>query len=346
MARRPPAAPAGPPSVPGEPATPPEARKRGAVRAPKKPKAPSAPSPAPPEPIGEPTGEIATALAALQDEVRGLRADLGARSPGQDAGAMARVLQDLAERLTTTSESLAGSLLEAPKAADFEPLAEHLYEFARNAPRLLEALQEIPKAATPIEASVRALHEISETLEFTREKLGESLLRLPRAEDYEPLARPLREFAKVSPALAESLAAVLGVVAPLGDSVHTLKEIAAELEASQAAVAQALTRQASPPQEDRGALDERTREILREVAETLRDVRQSIEDALASLPSDPAYGRLAAHLRELATVSPSLMEWLGEVPTLTRPLGESVDSLEEAAARLAAARERIVGLVD
>jgi DNA repair ATPase RecN len=260
---------------------------------------------------------------------------------------MARVLQDLAERLTTTSESLAGSLLEAPKAADFEPLAEHLYEFARNAPRLLEALQEVPKAATPIEASVRALHEISETLEFTREKLGESLLRLPRAEDYEPLARPLREFAKVSPALAESLAAVLGVVAPLGDSVHTLKEIAAELEGSQAAVAEALTRQASPPPRDqRGALDERTREILREVAETLRDVRQSIDGALASLPSDPAYGRLAAHLRELATVSPSLMEWLAEVPTLTRPLGESVDSLEEAAARLAAARERIVGLVD
>lgn len=343
MARRPPAAPAGPPSVLAEPAPPPTSRKRGAVRSARKPPR----VPAPPIAPAEPAPDVLEALAALRAEVRGLREDLQARPRADDPGATTRALQDLAERLTATSESLAGSLADAPKAADFQPLADHLYEFARNAPRLLEALQEVPKAATPIEASVRALHEISETLEFTRERFGESLLRLPRAEDYEPLARPLREFAKVSPALAESLAAVLGAVAPLGDSVQALRGIAEDLKASHAAVGEALTRQASiPAPNSGGGLDDVTREILREVAETLRDVRQSIADALATLPSDPAYGRLAAHLRELATVSPSLMEWLGEVPTLTRPLGDSVDGLEEAAARLGTARERLLGLVE
>lgn len=342
MARRPPAAPVGPPPVLAEPASSPTPKKRGAVRSARRPPQTTASS----VPSMEPAPDVLDALAALRAEVRGLREELAGLSRADDPGATTRVLQELAGRLTTTSESLAGSLQEAPKAADFEPLADHLYEFARNAPHLLEALREIPKAATPIEASVRALHEISETLEFTRERFGESLLRLPRAEDYEPLARPLREFAKVSPALAESLAAVLGAVAPLADSVQTLREVAAELKASHAAVGDALTRHASKSPDRRGALDDGTREILREVAETLRDVRQSIDDALATLPSDPAYDRLAAQLRELATVSPSLMEWLGEVPTLTRPLGESVDGLEEAAARLGTARERLLGLID
>ena len=45
-----------------------------------------------------------------------------------------------------------------------------------------------------------------------------------------------------------------------------------------------------------------------------------------------------AQLREIASVSPSLMEWLREVPLLSTPLAESVRSLQEAAGDLKEAR--------
>jgi hypothetical protein len=65
--------------------------------------------------------------------------------------------------------------------------------------------------------------------------------------------------------------------------------------------------------------------------------RESIRAALDTLPRDTAYETFAAQLRELATVSPSLMEWLRQVPALTLPLGGAVASLDEAAQDLEAA---------
>jgi hypothetical protein len=44
-----------------------------------------------------------------------------------------------------------------------------------------------------------------------------------------------------------------------------------------------------------------------------------------------AYAKFAAQLKELATASPSLMDWLRQVPALSLPLGEAVASLDQAA---------------
>lgn len=257
-----------------------------------------------------------------------------------DVATAVRDLHALAARLTESCESLAQSLAETPKAADFEPLAEHLYALATNAPRLLESLQEIPKVAAPIEESVRALREISETLQFAHESFAESLLKLPRAEDYEPLAGPLREFARVAPLLAASLAEVLRVASPLGDSVRGLREIAAELRATQAAMAAAPARGCEDPR-----ASEATAEPLRAVAEQVESARRAIAEALETLPQEPSYAALAGQLRELATVSPSLMDWLAQVSTVTLPLGESVRGLQDAAASLAAGKEKLDALI-
>ena len=56
-----------------------------------------------------------------------------------------------------------------------------------------------------------------------------------------------------------------------------------------------------------------------------------IRSALQSLPQDEAYTKFAGQLKELATVSPSLMEWLRQVPALSLPLGDAVASLDQAA---------------
>ena len=69
-------------------------------------------------------------------------------------------------------------------------------------------------------------------------------------------------------------------------------------------------------------------------AERMAQARQAIRDALASLPRDPEYRKVADHLKAIASVSPSLGEWLAEVPKLSMPLGESIASLEHAAALL------------
>ena len=59
---------------------------------------------------------------------------------------------------------------------------------------------------------------------------------------------------------------------------------------------------------------------------------------LQTLPREPEYARVAAQLREIASVSPSLGDWLQEVPRLSMPLGASIETLEEAAAELDRAR--------
>ncbi len=238
------------------------------------------------------------------------------------------ILDGLAARLERMSERLAQSLAEVPKPADFEPLAEHLYEFAQTAPALKGSLE-----------------EISETLQFTHDSFAESLMKLPRAEDYEPLVKPLQEFARVSPALAESLSEVLKVTVPLAEAVRDLREIGRGLESTREGLAlsmSSLSRVASPSP----ASSLRSHEGLREVAADMERARETILAALATLPREPEYARFAADLRELAGVSPSLMEWLEQVPKATEPLGESVRGLDEAASRLGDGREKLVALIE
>jgi hypothetical protein len=57
--------------------------------------------------------------------------------------------------------------------------------------------------------------------------------------------------------------------------------------------------------------------------------------ALASLPSSRDCAPAARRLREIASVSPSLLEWMQQdVPRLAAPLAEAVDALRAAVDRL------------
>jgi hypothetical protein len=223
---------------------------------------------APPEAAAEPPPASLGDLAALREELHGA-----------------------VQKLDDTAALLVSGLKEAPKAEDFQPLADHLYEFAQATPRLLTSLQGVQQAVEPLEDAARALEQV--------------LVTLPRAEDYEPLVGPLREFAKVAPALAEQLAVVMKSVAPMGSAVAELKKAAAGMQPAPA-----------PPTD---------------TAARMAEARQAILDALATLPRDPEYRRVADHLKALASVSPSLGEWLSEVPKLSMPLGDSIASLERAA---------------
>jgi len=277
--------------------------------------------------------DLQQTVAALAEEVRELRKTtapkqahlpLEWRGPtGGDAS-----LEKVSRRLQEVSERLATSLAETPTAADFQPLADHLYAFAETAPRLVEALEGLPNVVGSFDSSTKALHEVAETLQYTHQSFADSLLTLPRAEDYEPLAGPLREFAKVSPLLAESLSEVLKVAAPLASAVRNLEQVARSLEASRQRL------EAVPaPQGDAAPAGE----VLAE----LEAIEVQIGGALASLPADAEYGRFAAQLREIASVSPSLMEWLEQVPRLSQPLAGSVADLAAAATRLRLLRERL-----
>jgi ABC-type transporter Mla subunit MlaD len=237
-------------------------------------------------------------------------------------------LEQVAARFEAACESLARSLHEIPRPDDFQPLADHLYAFASAAPALVESLGEVPRAAGPIQEAVRGLEQLAETLHFAHERFNESLLRLPRAEDYEPLAAPLSEFARVSPALAESLAEVLRVARPLGAAVQQIEGVSRALHATEERLARALTEAPeAPAPEVAPPADAR----LSTAAETMRVARDAILEALRTLPREPAYATLAGQLRELATVSPSLMDWLRQTPTLVAPLTASVASLQAAA---------------
>lgn len=262
---------------------------------------------------------VEAALSALREEVAELRRELSARAadarppepPGASDGGLRR-----------TAELLAAALADVPRAEQFQPLADHLYEFVRQAPSLVESLGALPQAIAPLEDGARALDEISLALQASCERFSESLLRLPRAEDYEPLVEPLREFARVAPTLAERLGALMRSVGPLGEAVETLRETVARLERDLPAL-------------ERGLPAAAGHAALRSAAERMEEAEAAIREALASLPRDPAYARVAGQLRELASVSPSLTEWLHEVPRLAMPLGGSIAALEKAAGALA-----------
>lgn len=224
-------------------------------------------------------------------------------SPTGTEAALPSLREEIA-RLRECAELLAGALQDVPKADDFQPLADHLYEFAQTTPRLLESLRGVPEAVGPLEDAVRALEEV--------------LITLPRAEDYEPLVGPLREFARVAPALAEQLALVMKNVAPLGEAVKELRKTAEAFRPAAATIS-----------------GDGAQRALDAAAQRMSEAQRSIREALGSLPRDPEYHRVAEELRAIASVSPSLMEWLNQVPKLSMPLGASIASLERAADLLA-----------
>ncbi len=311
-----------------EPAAAPPAKAKTPRRPKAKPRAPRATLAT----VAASLADLQQTVGALAGEVRELRktppAPEQAHLPLEWPGASDVSLEKVSRRLQDVSERLATSLAETPTAADFQPLADHLYAFAETAPRLVEALQGLPKVVGSFDSSTQALQEVAETLQYTHESFADSLLKLPRAEDYEPLAAPLREFAKVSPLLAESLSEVLRVAAPLASAVRNLEQVAGSLEASRERLE--VAREAQGPAAPDG-----------ELRAELEAIEVQIGGALASLPADAEYGRFAGQLREIASVSPSLMEWLEQVPRLSQPLAGSVADLAAAATRLRLLRERL-----
>jgi hypothetical protein len=246
-------------------------------------------------------------------------------------------LRELARQLRETAELLKASLAETPKAQDFQPLADHLYVFAESTPRLFESLDSARQAVGPLEAAARKLGDVADTLVATHQSWSESLLRLPRAEDYEPLAAPLREFARVSPALAETLGSVVRAVTPLTSLAGQLSESAEKLHALRSAAP--IAPSAVPAPSSAAAGRDPLRPALEEAADGLAAAGAVIRAALDSLPRDAAYSAFASQLRELASVSPSLLEWLQQVPSLSLPLGDAIASLDKAARDLEAAEQ-------
>jgi hypothetical protein len=227
------------------------------------------------------------------------------------------------ERLPDLVDRLEGLLAEVPKAAEFEPLAEHIYAFAQSGPKLMESLESVKESVPQIEAATAALADTAETLQDTNQRLTESLLRLPAADDYEALAAPLIEFTRVSPALTEALRETVVSFASVSQITKRLEGISRALKPAEApTAAPAPAPVAAPAKPDRA------------VAESLETLANEIDAALEKIPKDPEYARVADQLRELATVSPSLMEWMKEVKPLAPPLAGSVVTLRRVATRL------------
>jgi hypothetical protein len=130
---------------------------------------------------------------------------------------------------------------------------------------------------------------VAESLHFVHDSFAEALLRLPRAEDYEPLTGPMERLAAAAPQL----------VRLLGPGARAAEAPAVSESAPEARAA-------------------------------LATARTHLEGALASIPGPADYEPAARNLRELASVSPSLLAWLGEVPALSAPLAESVAGLRAA----------------
>ena len=295
----------------------PTARKRPASKASRR-RPPSRPRAAAP---------AADMLAALREEVAALARAVAAQTEalarmGGRTVAPSGTAVDVVARLNQSADLLSATAADLPRADDFQPLADHLYAFAQSAPRLLDSLEAVRTAVGPLETAARSLGDVAETLVATHQGWSESLLRLPRAEDYEPLTEPLREFARVSPLLAETLAAVVKAVTPLPGMVQKVL-----------GVAETLHPQSAPSPLSEGSL----RRPLTEAADRMATAHEAIRNGLASLPRDRAYAQAASHLRELATVSPSLMEWLRQLPAMSVPLGDAIASLDEAARELEAA---------
>ncbi len=228
-------------------------------------------------------------------------------------------LPDLVERL----EAL---IADVPQAEQFEPLAEHIYSFAQSGPRLMESLESVKAAVPQIESATQALGETATTLQDTNQRLAESLMRLPAAEDYEPLAAPLIEFTKISPALTEALREAVVSFSAVSQVTKRLEGISRSLKQMESAD--------HAPAKSKAKADNAEASRQGQVAEALDTLANEIDGALEKIPKDPEYARVAEQLRELATVSPSLMEWMKEVKPLSPPLAGSVLTLRRVATSL------------
>lgn len=250
-----------------------------------------------------------------------------ARAPRKTAApASDPKVEDALSRLPGLVDRLEALIAEVPKAAEFEPLAEHIYSFAQSGPRLMESLESVKDAVPQIEAATQALGETATTLQDTNQRLAESLMRLPAAEDYEPLAAPLVEFTKVSPALTQTLREAVVSFAAVTQVTKRLEGVSKSLKHAEGAEPVKPRTKAGAEGQDAGR--------AAAVAETLETLANEIDGALERIPKDPEYKRVAEQLTELATVSPSLMEWMKEVKPLTPPLAGSVVSLRRIATSL------------
>lgn len=239
-----------------------------------------------------------------------------------------RALRDLAEGLRAHGDSLREAVQEIPRAADFQPLADHLYELARTAPTMIEHLEAFPRVAAPLGDNVRSLQDIAETLQALHGGFSDSLFRLPRPEDYEPLLEPLSRFASTAPDLVRSLDEVQGVATPLAATVQLLGEIASRLEAGHERLA-ALER-------------ERSHDRLVEPLEALSRAAPGLDAALASsrdaaLRLSETTTRLEAAVARVAALAPAAS------PPASTPFGpESSFDLLELGALVDSARSGIV----
>jgi hypothetical protein len=226
-------------------------------------------------------------------------------------------------RMPQLVERLEALIADVPQAEQFEPLAEHIYSFAQSGPRLMESLESVKDAVPQIEAATQALGETATTLQDTNQRLAESLMRLPAAEDYEPLAAPLVEFTKVSPALTATLREAVVSFSAVSQVTKRLEGLSKSLKH--------LESEGAPPARGKAKAAPAAAGRDTAVAESLETLANEIDDALEKIPKDPEYARVAEQLRELATVSPSLMDWMKEVRPLSPPLAGSVVTLRRVA---------------
>ena len=236
-----------------------------------------------------------------------------------------RVAASLA-RLPDLVERLEALIADVPQAEQFEPLAEHIYSFAQSGPRLMESLESVKGAVPQIESATQALGETATTLQDTNQRLAESLMRLPAAEDYEPLAAPLIEFTKISPALTATLREAVVSFSAVSQVTKRLEGITRSLKQMESAE--------HVPAKPKAKTENADAARHAHVAEALDTLANEIDGALEKIPKDPEYARVAEQLRELATVSPSLMEWMKEVKPLSPPLAGSVLTLRRVATSL------------
>jgi ABC-type transporter Mla subunit MlaD len=206
------------------------------------------------------------------------------------------------------------------KAAAYSPAAKahlgdddlaQLKAFAAQAPELWDEWRQ----------ASRALRKNTESLAAVQAGLEAAVFHLPRASEFEPLADPLRQFA----AMAAPILACLREQAQKGAAL----------------VAPALTAPAaSPPYSDRRMPSELA-SLLDNVAIELDIVRTQLVSALATLPSAADYQPIARQLRAIASVSPSLLDWMQEIPKISTPLADSIASLKDAAEQLKTVEERL-----
>jgi hypothetical protein len=165
-------------------------------------------------------------------------------------------------------------------------------------------------------------------LQGAHANLQEALFHLPRPSEYEPLVEPLRDFARLSPPLVASLAAMPRLASALDSTTSRLDQTIASIEAQPRAPQVPVEPAPQVVPADLLALR------LERIARGIENARNSIRLALGSLPTAEDYAPAARQLKELASVSPSLLAWLHEVPKLTTPLADSVDALQAAAESL------------